>query len=251
MKKPLIVANWKMGLSFAESIRLAEEFGRTLAEQMSQKEIVICPSSIALSDIRRLKIGLKLGAQNVSWELKGKLTGEVSAHDLVSLGCEYCIVGHSSRRQYLGETDKMVHEKTKACLFAGIIPIICIGETWDEKDAGKRDLRIIEQLHSVFKDLVVSDNKRQIIIAYEPIWAIGTGQSIEPTDTFRVADLIRHTLRDFFDQSIIDNQFNILYGGSVSGKTVASFFAHDSINGVLVGSDSLRMDLFKSIVDNI
>ena len=238
-------------LSRPRAVQMAEAYARELAQHAQEKEIVICPSFVALPEIAKMNTGLKLGGQDAFWENEGKFTGEISPADLQDLGCSYCILGHSERRAHLGEGDEAVSKKARACLAAGLVPIVCVGENWEERNAGQRDVRLIEQVHSSFQGLELSSASK-LVIAYEPIWAIGSGKSIEPADAFQAADLIRHTLLDFFSQAEVDASFTIIYGGSVDGSSAKSFVSHESIGGVLVGTASYEgVDSFKAVVENI
>jgi triosephosphate isomerase len=189
-----------------------------------------------------------MGAQDVFWEEKGQYTGEISPGTLKELGCEYCIVGHSERRSYLGETDEMIRHKVAALLKQGIHPVICVGETMEERRAGKRDAVVINQVREALKDNRPYGTQR-IIVAYEPRWIIGTGQAVTPDDAASMHQLIKETLNDMLPADIIENQLSIIYGGSVEPSNVAGFLAMDVINGVLVGGASLRANDFVKLAE--
>ncbi len=249
MNKILVIANWKMKLKRTESVELAQKYNEALAQYTKKYELVICPSFVALGDVVKIS-KLSLGAQNMSWQMEGALTGEISPIDLLEIGCKYVLLGHSERRLFLGETDIMVANKVKIALDIGLIPIVCVGETWEELSEGKRDIRLMQQLRAIFQNIVLSENRR-VVIAYEPIWAIGSGKNIDPKDAFSAALLIRHTLRDFFHEDALLNQFSFIYGGSVSAKNAHEYFAPDSLRGVLVGGASLELESFLGIIENI
>ncbi len=248
MKKTYIIANWKMKLLREESLELAKTYERELAQFGDTKEIVLCPSFVALPEVSAVIRHLCLGAQNLSWMYEGALTGEVSPRDLINLGCKYVIIGHSERRLELGETEEMVTKKVSRALEIGLIPIVCVGETWEELNGGKRDLKLMKQIHACFSSVELLPSAH-VIIAYEPIWAIGSGKNIAPEDAFSASDLIRHTLRDFFSEAIVANQFSVIYGGSVSSENAAQYFAHESVQGVLVGGASTSLESFKGIIE--
>lgn len=247
-KKTYIIANWKMKLSRGASLDLAKAFEREFGGLHEETEIILCPSFVALFEISKTIQNLRLGAQNLSWIHEGALTGEISPRDLIDLGCKYVIIGHSERRLELGETEEMVAKKVSTALEIGLIPIVCIGETWEELNNGQRDLKLMRQIHASFSGIKLLP-EAHVILAYEPIWAIGTGKNITPEDAFSASDLIRHTLRDFFSEEVIMNQFSVVYGGSVNKENAAQYCAHDSVEGVLVGGASTSIESFKGIVE--
>ncbi|MFH1173321.1 MAG: triose-phosphate isomerase, partial [bacterium] len=215
-------------------------------------EIVICPSFISLQEVGAMirKNNLKLGAQDVFWEEKGAYTGEVSPLMLEEMGCEYVIVGHSERRKYLGETDEMIHRKTRVALEENLIPILCVGETFEERQEGSKDYVIIRQLTGALEGLSIKPDQ-QLVIAYEPVWVIGSGQAVSPEEAGLAKDLIRQTLLDLFPLDIIDNNIRIIYGGSVDHTNVKPFLEEARLQGVLVGGASLNAQEFINIVKSI
>lgn len=252
-KQKIIIANWKMKLDIPASLALAKEYKEKFSGGADDKEVVVCPSSIVIADINKILAGGKiwLGAQNVFWEERGAYTGEVSAKMLEQAGCRYVIIGHSERRQYLLENYQMIHQKLKEVLSdSDLIPIVCIGETLKEKEAGKRDYIIIDQLQQALGGIQFL-SQQQVIIAYEPVWAIGTGQVITPMDAENMHEIIRASLVDLFGIDVINKQFRIIYGGSVDGKNVAGFSRLDNIDGLLVGGASLQVEEFYKIVKGI
>lgn len=254
--KKIVIANWKMNLTPTQSADLTVEFKKKLSK-VDNKDIVICPSFSALSQVSD-KIGksnLILGSQNVSWMEKGAFTGEESIKNIEEFGCQYAIVGHSERRQNLGETDEMVNKKIKICLDEGITPIFCIGETLQEKQEGMTDHKLYTQIKEGLKniDLLPHEN---IVIAYEPIWAISanravTPHDVEPAEAEKVFKFIYQNLVDLWPLTIVNNNVRIIYGGSVDENNSKDFAQIDIINGFLVGGASLNSDKFSQIIKNI
>jgi len=253
MKKRFIVANWKMQLNIAESVDLAKEMVRLWAGQGATKPdvvVALCPSHVSLSAVHTIVNGtpLAMGAQDVFWEDKGAFTGEIAPATLKELGCEYCIVGHSERRGFLGENDEMVRRKVAALLRHNIHPIVCVGETMEERRAGKRDAVGINQVRDALKDNRPFGSQR-IVIAYEPRWVIGSGQAVAPEDAASMHQLIKETLYDLLPADVVDSQIPIIYGGSVDSNNLAGFLAVDVIHGVLVGGASLKAQEFIKLAE--
>ncbi|MBU1915859.1 triose-phosphate isomerase, partial [Patescibacteria group bacterium] len=189
--------------------------------------------------------GISVGAQNVFWEDKGAYTGEISPLNLKDLGCDYCIVGHSERRTFLNESDEMVQRKVAALLRHNINPIICVGETRAEREAGKRDAVIIKQVQAALAEGGSRPTGNQhIIIAYEPVWVIGTGQAVSPTDAAAVHHIIRDMLREMYSVDEVEKNCFVIYGGSVNVTNLSAFLQEDVIEGALVGGASLQADEF-------
>jgi len=247
--KPIVIANWKMKLGLSESVALAKAVRRIGSKDI---ELVICPSFISLTEAAKVLKGsqIKLGAQDCFWEAEGAFTGEVSAGYLKEVGGEFVILGHSERRQYLGETDGMVHRKVKMALMANLIPILCVGETFDQRQQGATDYVLIQQVTKALEGAPVGLEQR-LIIAYEPVWVIGSGQAINPEQAATAHQVIRQTLFDLFPASLVKSNFAVIYGGSVDGANVASFTGLDNTAGVLVGGASLKIDKFTAIIKNI
>jgi len=239
----IIVANWKMVVTKEQLAPLIEVVKKA---DKTKADVVICPSFIHLKEVTDLikNESIGLGAQNCFWAEHGAYTGEVSAEDLKQEGCEYILVGHSERRKYFQESDEMINKKLLAILAAGLTPILCVGETKEEKDAGQTLKRIQEQLQ---KDLAsVSLGGADIIIAYEPVWAIGTGDFCEPKDAEVVQAMIKKEVAEIIGVANI----NVLYGGSVDDKNVAEFLKQNSIDGVLVGGASTKVEVLKQLLIN-
>ena len=247
----IIIANWKMKLNINESLELAKSYISEI--KTKDKEIVICPSEIVLSQIKNIikDSSIKLGAQNVFWEELGSYTGEISANILEEVGCSYTIIGHSERRHYLLENYEMIHQKLKAVLnHSTLTPVICIGETLKEKEAGKREFVIVDQLQQTLSGVQLSTDQK-IIIAYEPIWAIGTGQVIKPEDAENMHEIIHAALVDLFGIDIVKKQMKIIYGGSVNESNIKNFTGLANIDGFLIGGASLEIEKFLTIIQSI
>lgn len=258
-KRPIIIANWKMSLGKEESLDLTRKILKELEirNQESEAEIVLCPSFIVLSDLQKLlskirnsKFKIQLGAQDVFWETKEAFTGEVSATMLKKVGCKYVIIGHSERREHLKETDEMIHKKIKASLEEDLIPILCVGESFEERQNGQKDIRIITQVTKALEGIKIKP-RQNLIIAYEPIWVIGSGQAVEPEEAEHTNQVIKQTLIDLFDLKTVQENFRIIYGGSVDSRTVKDFIDQPNVDGVLVGGASLNAGEFLKIITQI
>ncbi len=245
MRKPLIAANWKMHKTTAETRDFITAFV-PLVKDVEDVEIVIAPPFTSLAVAAKFLKGtnIKLSAQNLFWEEKGAYTGEVSALMLKDVECEYVIVGHSERRQYFGETDETVNKRIKAAHAAGLKVIMCIGETLEEREAGKTFDVLKTQLDGGLKDITAHD---MLVIAYEPVWAIGTGKTATPEMAEEAHRFIRGQLAGKFGQDAAET-IRILYGGSVKPENVASLMAQENVDGGLVGGASLQPDSFAKIV---
>ncbi len=251
MKKSYIIANWKMQLNIKESLEVFSAIQNNFPEK-NKSEVVICPSCVSLFEIGKLldEKKVKLGAQNVFWEETGAYTGEISCEMLRECGCRYIIIGHSDRRKYLKEDDEMVHYKIKTSLKNSLIPIVCVGETFKERQEGKKDYVIIRQITKALSGINLSGNDK-IIIAYEPVWVIGSGQAINAEDAEYMHDIIRQASIDLFDVSIVEKSFKIVYGGSINKDIVKTFLVQPHIDGVLVGGASLKPESFLDIIKEI
>jgi len=247
MRKPIIAGNWKMYKTVPE----AKELVKGVLDKLGayeQVEVVFCPPFTALSAVKELIKGTSVGlaAQNLHWKEEGAYTGEIAPAMLKDLGCDYVIIGHSERRQYFGETDETVNLKAKAALAAGISPIICVGESLEEREAGKTNSLIKEQTEKALAGIAASDIAK-VVIAYEPIWAIGTGKSSNGQDANEVCGLIRATIAGLFGADAA-NQVRIQYGGSVKPNNIKEFMDQPEIDGALVGGASLEADSFINII---
>ncbi len=239
-----LFANWKMYLDHAESMALIEAVKALSIPQ--DVELAVFPNFLSIPSVAWAIQGstVHLGAQNCAWVSRGAYTGAVSAEMVRGVGCEYVLAGHSERRHIFGETDTAVRQKVEASLAAGLKPVICIGETKEEKDAGKREARLAEQLASVFEDLSFASG--QIFVAYEPVWAIGTGDACDPQDADDVHGWIASEIKKYTAVVV-----PILYGGSVDAKNVASYTTQPMIAGVLVGGASTKADSLAEMLSAI
>lgn len=247
MRKPIIAGNWKMYKTIPEGRSLVKGVIEKLAG-FTEVEVAFCPPFTALSAIKELVRGtsFRLGAQDLYWKEQGAFTGEISPLMLKDIGCDYVIIGHSERRQYFGETDQTVNEKVKAALAAGIKPIICVGESLAQREAGETESLIKRQTEGALQG-VEAGAIPQIVIAYEPIWAIGTGKSSNGTDANQVIGLIRKTVAGIFGNEPAQ-QMRIQYGGSVKPENIKEFMYQPEIDGALVGGASLEIESFVGIV---
>jgi triosephosphate isomerase len=252
MEKPkrilFIAGNWKMNKVVNEAKELAEKL--VARSEIIQKSIaVLCPPFTALTTVAKTieSSPFRLGAQNVYWETSGPFTGEVSPPMLRAVGCQYVIVGHSERRQYFGETDASVNRKIKAAQNHGLIPIVCVGETLQEREEDKTHDVIKKQIHGVLEGLN-DDAVHSLVIAYEPVWAIGTGVNAEPKDADDVHAYIRQLVSDSHSPEIAQG-LTILYGGSVTDVNAKDLLGMENIDGALIGGASLKPDAFLKIIE--
>jgi len=244
MRTPIIAGNWKMNTTVAEAAKLVNEM-RPELDKISGVEKIICPPFVSLSAVKDLLSGssVKLGAQNLFYEEKGAYTGEISPLMLAEL-CESVIIGHSERRQYFYESNEIVNKKIMAALKQGLKPIVCVGEKLEENEAGRTEEVIVNQLHFSLSGV---KNTSSLTIAYEPIWAIGTGRAATGQQANDTIGLIRRTLANIYDQSAAQS-IRILYGGSVTEENTTELMAQPEIDGALVGGASLKAAKFVSIV---
>ncbi len=247
MRKPLIAGNWKMHKTPEEARTFASQLLEELKDER-EVEVVVAPPFVSLLPVKEV-LGegpIKLAAQNVHWEKEGAFTGEVSPLMLNEIGCDYVIVGHSERRGYFGETDEMVNRKVKALLDVGLRPILCVGETLKEREEGKTFQVVEAQVRGGLKDLKAGEGK-ELVVAYEPVWAIGTGRTATPHQAQEVQAFIRGILKELFGEEVARG-IRILYGGSVKPENIAELMAEEDIDGALVGGASLKVDSFVRIV---
>jgi triosephosphate isomerase len=248
MKRQAVIAgNWKMYKTIAEAEAMVKEL-RTLADSTDQVEVVVCPPFTALSSVVAALKGSRIavGAQDVHWEDQGAFTGEVSAKMLSSSGCRYCIIGHSERRQFFHETDETVNRKLKKLLASELIPIMCVGELLAEREAGKVEEVVLGQMERGLAGLT-GDQISRIIVAYEPVWAIGTGKTATPQIAEDVHSMIRKWLAGRTSAQVAET-VRILYGGSVKPDNASDLMAQPDIDGALVGGASLDAKSFAKIV---
>ncbi|MBE9194250.1 triose-phosphate isomerase [Synechocystis sp. LEGE 06083] len=239
MRKIIIAGNWKMHKTQAEAQAFLQEFKPLIEDAAESREVVLCVPFTDLSGMSQQLHGgrVRLGAQNVHWEPGGAYTGEISAAMLAEIGIHYVVIGHSERRQYFGETDETANLRVLAAQKAGLIPILCVGESKAQRDAGETEQVIIDQV----KKGLVNVDQSNLIIAYEPIWAIGTGDTCAATEANRVIGLIR--------EQLTNSQVTIQYGGSVNANNVDEIMAQPEIDGALVGGASLEPQSLARIVN--
>ena len=236
-----------MNKTAGEAIELANGLKRELYDA-DYVDVVLCPPFTALSEVNEVISGtnIQLGSQNMYWEDKGAYTGEIAPSMLKDVGCKFVIIGHSERRKYFGETNETVNKKTKKALETGFYPIVCVGETLDERES-KKTLEVIKnQVTNSLKDLSKQD-MLTTIVAYEPVWAIGTGKTATPEQAQEVHGFIRKLLEEMFDKETAQ-LVRIQYGGSVTPDNIAQLIKAPDIDGALVGGASLKVDLFTKIV---
>lgn len=245
MRRPFIAGNWKMFKTVSEAGTLVKELIPQVKD-VENVEIAVCPPAVDLYLVKMLLEGtnIGLGAQNMHWEESGAFTGEISPIMVKDL-CKYVIIGHSERRQYFGETDETVNKKVKAALHHGLIPIICIGETLEEKEAGQTE-RVCERQALAALDGLTAVEVATSVIAYEPIWAIGTGRSATSADANETISYIRQVVRNEFGATA--EEMRILYGGSVKPNNITEYMQQSDIDGALVGGASLEAANFAAII---
>jgi triosephosphate isomerase len=249
MRKTIIAGNWKMYKTIGEAIALANNLKRELFNIDSQStDIVICPPFTALSEVAEVVAdsNIQLGAQDAHWEQEGAFTGEVSSNMLKDLGAKFVIIGHSERRQYFAETNETVNKKIKAALKHGLTPIMCVGETLSEREKGLTFKILDDHIHNGLKNMTIEDVLK-IVIAYEPVWAIGTGKTARPEQAQEAQKYIRDLLIKMYNKDIA-SQIRIQYGGSVKPENISELMQQADIDGALVGGASLETRSFAQIV---
>ena len=247
MKRPIIAGNWKMNNTNAGTKALLTELVPLVKD--AKCEVVVCVPFTDIDTARKAIRGsnIKLGAQNVHWAPKGAFTGEISAEMLRELKVEYVLIGHSERRQYFGETDETVNARVKAAIDGGLKPIICVGETLEERESGKTAEVVIRQINGAFKDIEKYDLKK-IVVAYEPVWAIGTGKTATAQDANDTIAVIRKALRKLYGKTAA-NAMRIQYGGSMNAKNADELMSMKEIDGGLIGGASLKAADFARVVN--
>ena len=246
MRKPFIAGNWKMYKTAADAVAFAEEFKKIYAP--SDVRVAIAAPYTQLWALKKAFEGTGIGvaAQNMHWEDQGAFTGEVSAPMLKEIGVDYCIIGHSERRQYFAETDETVNKKVRKALASGILPILCCGESLETRDAGQEKEFVGAQIRADFADIEAEDAKK-VTVAYEPIWAIGTGRTASPQQAQDMCAYIRTVLTELYGEDISE-EITIQYGGSVKPANATELMSQDDIDGALVGGASLKPADFLEIV---
>lgn len=246
MRKPIIAGNWKMNNTIADTKALLTELKPLVADAVC--EVVVCVPYTNIATAVELTKGsnIKVGAENVHWAEKGAFTGEISADMLLELGVEYVIIGHSERRQYFGETDETVNKRATTALNKGLKPIICVGETLSEREANEYEAVLVRQTTEALKGMSETqlDN---VVIAYEPVWAIGTGKTASNEEANDTIAIVRNTVKSLYGQNAAD-KMRIQYGGSMNPKNAASLMAMPEIDGGLIGGASLKAVDFSQVV---
>ncbi len=245
MRKPIIAGNWKMNKTVSESV----DFAKSLLDITNENvEALICVPFTSLTEVKKVVDGteLKIGAQNMHWEESGAYTGEVSAEMLKDIGVDYVIIGHSERREYYGETDETVNKKVKKAFETGISPIMCCGETLEEREEGKAESKIKSQIEKGIEGLS-SEQIENLVVAYEPIWAIGTGKTATSEQANDIIKHIREVVREEYGDSA--DKMRIQYGGSVKPDNIKELMDQSDIDGALVGGASLKKDDFSALIN--
>lgn len=249
MRQKIIAGNWKMHKTVAEAVSFVQELKqKTMGTQV---EVVVCPPFTALASVTEAIKGSHIGvaAQNMHWENQGAFTGEISPVMLKEIGVKYVVLGHSERRQYFGETDETVNKKVKAALEHGLIPIVCVGETLEQRESGSTEQVVAAQTKGALLGLT-PEQVSGLVIAYEPIWAIGTGKTASDEDAQQVNNYIRKVIAEVFGSATAE-VVRIQYGGSVKPGNAKGLMAQQDIDGALVGGASLKVDDFVGIIENI
>jgi triosephosphate isomerase len=244
VRKFLVAGNWKMNKDINESVDLARRIVLN-TNGINKVDILICPPFTSLAPVYDIikDSNVKLGAQNMYYQDEGAFTGEIAAKFLKSTGCEFVIIGHSERRKYFNESDKDVNRKIKQALQYDLTPIVCVGETLEQRENGETEDIIKREVTGALKD---QKNREKIIFAYEPIWAIGTGKTAKPEDANKIHKIIRNMIKTEF--GVDENGIKILYGGSVKPANAASLMSQDDIDGSLIGGASLEAKSFVEII---
>jgi len=247
LRKPIIAANWKMNKLTSEAMELAREV-RNKVGTIADREIVLCPPFTVLSSVKGVieDSSIKLGAQNMHWEIRGAYTGEVSSVMLKDIGCNYVILGHSERRRYFGESSETVNKKARIAFSTGLIPIVCVGERLQEREKGET-LRIIEEQVKIGLSGLTREQGKGLVVAYEPVWAIGTGKTAMPDQAEEVQRFIRKLLGQMFGEENAQ-AIRILYGGSINPGNISALMSCENVDGGLVGGASLNVESFVKIV---
>ena len=250
-RKPLMAGNWKMNKTLGEAVVLAQDISNQYDNSWEACDVVVCPPFIDLKPAKTVfefdKTPIEVGAQNVHWEEKGAFTGEISVPMLKEIGCEWCIIGHSERRGYFGETNEEVNNKAKALIAGGITPIICVGESLGVRDAGETLDFVCAQVKAAFAGIDAA-RARTCVVAYEPIWAIGTGRTATPEQAEEACAAIRQTLGELFGAETAE-AMRVLYGGSMNPGNVAMLIEQPDIDGGLIGGAALEASSFVQLIE--
>ena len=248
-----IIANWKMQLTVDQAIAQATKLKKLLAKAKFDKEIeiVIAPDFLSWAAVAEIFKGTKIamGAQDGWYEPSGSFTGEISLKMLKNLGCQYVILGHSERREFLKETDKLINKKIAAALEYDLVPIVCIGETFQQRKEGRKEIVIMQQVQQALHGIDIKPDQT-LIVAYEPVWVIGSGQAIDPAEAAHTAMIIKQSLIDVLEDRDLP-LVKVIYGGSVNAASVNSFTKLNEIEGALVGSASLKAEDFVKLIQKV
>lgn len=247
MRKPIIAGNWKMHKTVDEAVAMVKELAPMVAD-VKDVDIVVCPTFTSLYSVNQSvqNTNIAVGAQNIFWEEKGAFTGEIAPNMLKDMGCKYVLIGHSERRQYFGETDETVNKRTKAAIKHKLTPIVCVGETLAERESNQTEIVVKAQVVNGLEGLS-ADETANLVIAYEPVWAIGTGRTASADDANSVCAFIRTTIAQIKGQEAAA-KVRIQYGGSVKPDNVKELMAKSDIDGALVGGASLEAKSFSQLV---
>ncbi len=248
MRKPIIAGNWKMYKSFDEAVEFVEEI-REAVPSDEKVDAVVCATDIYLPTLVDIAVetDLAIGAQNMHFEEEGAFTGEVSPSQLASIHVDYVILGHSERRHMFNETDEAVNKKVKAALAHGIVPIICCGETLEEREAGNTETKVSGQIRAALEGFT-AEEVAHMVLAYEPMWAIGTGKTASADEANRVCGVIRNVVKELYGAETAD-AIRIQYGGSVKPENIAELLSKEHIDGALVGGASLQVESYLKLLE--
>ena len=250
---PLVVANWKMQLGIEESHQRFTDLKARLKTVRGRYQTVVCPSFVSLGGMKKLlrATDIQLGAQDVFWDDCGAYTGEVSPLNLREAGVEYVIIGHSERRQLLGETDTMIGRKMVSAFGHGLTPILCVGETAHERNEGCHEMVVARQLQAALRTAPPPIGQGRLYVAYEPIWAVGTGEAASSEVALAMFNVILETLYERYSREQVERSCRVLYGGSVDAENVTNYVHASAYHGVLVGGASLDPEKFASLIEQI
>ncbi len=247
----MMAGNWKMNKTIGEAVVLAQDISNQFDDRWEACDVVVCPPFVDLKPAKTVfefdRVPVAVGAQNVYWEEKGAFTGEISVPMLKEIGCEWCIVGHSERRGYFGETNEDVNKKAKALLASGLRPIICVGESLAVRDAGDTLEFVCAQVRAAFAGIDAGQADK-CVVAYEPIWAIGTGRTATPEQAQEVCAAVRETLAELYGDAVAQ-EMRVLYGGSMNPGNVALLVAQPDIDGGLIGGAALEAKSFVQLIE--
>ena len=251
--KPILVANWKMQLSQAESVERLTALRLGVKDFGYAVHMVVCPSFTALERAKETLITSKiqLGAQDMFWAEQGAFTGEVSPTQLRELGVTHVILGHSERREFLGETDKMVAQKVESAMAHGLTPIVCVGETAHQRNDNQQESVIVQELERALQCTPPPSENQMLYVAYEPMWAIGTGEPASPAQAELMRQVIVRTLQEKFGAELAAHRCGVLYGGSVDAENISHYVRPDSYQGALVGGAGLKPETFLALLTSI